>query len=826
MQSYTFCSHDWSFLESSCNSSTTTSSGKRPLPLVRTLKAGRHDFPFTFSLIGNLPSTVTTHPLNLNMSALPTTARASITYKLRAVASRPGLSLGPGPLHNVHITPMMLHNLTCTMSVYVLRSLSPEALEYQLSLEVENTWPMKLMYSIMLPHRAWAAGDTLVAVLKLCPLAKGVWVESVVTTLWETTQLHIQQHHRLKNALPLQGDKSTAVHNVTRIVRCVKHKILNGKAVRVDLVDLASAKSSRGSDTPASSASRPGSSDHSSFDARSSIDDTITPGPALVEEENRLTDEDFENHDVVTYITFPIPHLAAGPYSSTQATPTSVPPSAVTPDSTASAPTSAPDDSPPLGFSSYSYSPTPLLAPAGSSTTPLFSQSSSATINPTHNLPPIVVSHRIRWSFSIHNRDGHTSELRCSLPVHILDGRVLCEAREASVLTRRMALAAEGLWRGEEDEGDLGLGGGGMSAGGALNESGDLFVDRELPSYMGHVRDRVANMYYPEMATVRVPRIDIAAGGDRLETENVDWDDGDVEGGFAQPHSQSCPSPHSPHFQRSSRSASGQISPGHLPDRPHQHHHLAGTSSAFSGPPLDWVNSELISPSLSNLDRTQNTLQSTDSPQTHSDVHSQSGSSETNPGGSSGLSTSSDEHAQRTRGGPSVRNLSSLLKATMKPFAALRHQGNGGHGLLCFSKSSLPQDDVYDAPLSSPSSRCPLRTRRASTPPTLPFTTSSATTSMSSSSEFNASSIVHHSISEVPNYFIASQGFMGGVPPLSSLMGLPSYEEAASEDHRQRQAADHNAEQRSSPTSGNDCSTDPSGRFVSGPSLNVDSGVT
>ena len=248
MQSHTFCSHDWSFIESTCNFSNssphaTVSSSKRSLPHIRTLKAGRHSFPFTLTITGNFPSTLKTHSLNLNTSAFPTNIHASITYNLRAVASRPGLSLGPGPLHNVHIMPM-LHNLTCAVPVHVLRSLSPVALEYQQSLEVENSWPEKLMYSIMLPHRAWAAGDTLIAVLKLSPLTKGVWVENIVTTLWETTELHVQQHHHRKNPLPRQDDKYKMVHSETRMVRCIKHEIVDGKAVKVNLLG---ERSSRGS---------------------------------------------------------------------------------------------------------------------------------------------------------------------------------------------------------------------------------------------------------------------------------------------------------------------------------------------------------------------------------------------------------------------------------------------------------------------------------------------------------------------------------------------------------------------------------------------------
>jgi hypothetical protein len=109
-------------------------------------------------------------------------------------------------------------------------------LEYQLSLEMENTWPEKLMYAIMLPHRAWAAGDTLVAMLKLCPLTKGVWVENVVTRYGR------QQSCMSNNTTISMNYKWKVVHNVTRIVRCVKHKIVNGKAVRVELVGSGSAK--------------------------------------------------------------------------------------------------------------------------------------------------------------------------------------------------------------------------------------------------------------------------------------------------------------------------------------------------------------------------------------------------------------------------------------------------------------------------------------------------------------------------------------------------------------------------------------------------------
>ncbi|KAJ8590148.1 hypothetical protein M405DRAFT_179992 [Rhizopogon salebrosus TDB-379] len=39
-------------------------------------------------------------------------------------------------------------------------------------------------------------------------------------------------------------------------------------------------------------------------------------------------------------------------------------------------------------------------------------------------------------------------------------------------------------------------------------------------------------------------------------------------------------------------------------------------------------------------------------------------------------------------------------------------------------------------------------------------------------------------VNAAPDYRVASQGFIGGVPPLSSLAGLPSYEEAAVSGHQ------------------------------------------
>jgi hypothetical protein len=66
------------------------------------------------------------------------TTGLGISYKLRATAVR---------------AAAFSTNLHAQCPVTLLRSLSHDALEYQQTLEIENTWPEKLMYSIMLPHK-------------------------------------------------------------------------------------------------------------------------------------------------------------------------------------------------------------------------------------------------------------------------------------------------------------------------------------------------------------------------------------------------------------------------------------------------------------------------------------------------------------------------------------------------------------------------------------------------------------------------------------------------------------------------------------------------
>ncbi|KDQ27462.1 hypothetical protein PLEOSDRAFT_1096822 [Pleurotus ostreatus PC15] len=156
---YILCNHEWSFLEGEKKHS-------------HRLKAGRHVFPFQLQIGGSLPSSISTNA----------GGGANIVYKLRAHVVRPGFTFS--------------HNLQTVVPVSVIRAFTAEALEYQQTLEIENTWPEKLMYSIMLPHKAWAAGDRIAAVVKFSPLAKGVRILSITSTIHETTKLYGRSGHQ------------------------------------------------------------------------------------------------------------------------------------------------------------------------------------------------------------------------------------------------------------------------------------------------------------------------------------------------------------------------------------------------------------------------------------------------------------------------------------------------------------------------------------------------------------------------------------------------------------------------------------------------------
>ncbi|KAJ7723522.1 hypothetical protein B0H16DRAFT_1598335 [Mycena metata] len=586
VHTYIVCNHDWSFLEGEKKHS-------------HTLKAGRHFFPFQLQIGGSLPSSLSTTAFG----------GASVAYKLRANAVRPGLN----------------SNLQAVVPVYIMRS-------YQQTLEIENTWPEKLMYSIMIPHKAWAASDTLTAAVKFSPLVKGVGVVTVHTSIHETTKLHARG----------------SIQEYTRVVASVKHEIVGGKAV--ELPDRSRYPTPPNAEssfyTPAGTPAT--SSDVASTSYFAPLSSPVTEaGPSSREPvpEPEPTEEQGQD-DVVTFISMAIP----------------------------------------------------------------------PSVSPTHSPDPISISHRLRWTILIMNPDGHTSQLRCSLPVHILDQRLLKEARAHTSATRRLLIGGAEVPPADDEE-------------------------IELPSYKAHVRDRVANMYLPEAATMRVTNPWMAASTSTTP----------------------------PIFSSSLGSHSGHSSPldyvlSHLP-------HAPGSGAST---PLDWVNSELL---LS--------MQAGSAPSSPPQPTSASLTSDSEPTSRAGSRPSSNRPSRRTSraSSPERHNSDPLPIPVAGPNETHVHSGNASRNLHgVFNASMKPFTALSPHWLSS--SRSSSHTSLSSLSPT----SSVHSTSEQQRHNQNRSRplvlsdtdpvLLQRAYTEVPDYDVAARGFIGGVPPLSSMHGLPSYEEA------------------------------------------------
>ncbi|GLB37006.1 putative arrestin (or S-antigen), C-terminal domain [Lyophyllum shimeji] len=631
---YIVCNHDWSFLEGEKRTS-------------HTLKAGRHLFPFQLRIGGSLPSTISS----------PAFGGAAVNYKLRAHVVRPGFAFN--------------QTYQAGLPIHIIRSFAPEAMEYQQTLEIENTWPEKLMYSIMVPHKAWAAGDKVTALVKFSPLAKGVCVLNVTTSIHEHTKVYAR----------------SGAQESTRLVASLKHEIVNGRAVEID---------------------------DSRIGQRRAL--TQPPSPACPESPSS------------GLFSFPLPRTRSSGSLSSMARPSFLHSSAQA--STSSSPAIPPD--PPLAGSPATSSgntldDTSLSHPETSDVEAYLSIDVPLTITPTHGLEPIIVSHRIRWNILILNLDGHTSELRCSLPLYLLDYRLLSESKIHSAPARRLLLGGAEVPPQEEE-------------------------DVQLPSYMQHVRDRVANMYLPDSATMRATNPWISQGASPV------------------------PAPDSPlttwPLTRSGRSTplEAQLLT-HLPHQPDPN---------ASNAPLEWVNSELL---LSLSDRAPPRLRA------QSPVRGEPGSDSEPPSrGSRPVSRvlsrlssrassperghhhqhhphphppehTSGAHETYLHGGQASRNVHDLFRTTMKPFTSFHP-----HWISRSSSAhTLPTEAELERERESAEAAArPAHLRRISVPARDPST---------------GTELLHRAFTEVPDYAVAARGFLGGVPPLESMQGLPSYEE-------------------------------------------------
>ncbi|KIJ18419.1 hypothetical protein PAXINDRAFT_8666 [Paxillus involutus ATCC 200175] len=277
------------------------------------------------------------------------------------------------------------------MPISIIRSFAPEALKYQQSLEIKNTWPDKLMYSIMILHKVWEIGNKLTTIIKLSPLSKGVQVLTVVTNITETTKLHcrggVQEH--------------------TCSVTTVKHNLVNG--VTVPLVN-----HHHGLCVPTLNGS------HGTMHTPSQ---SVPTTPRLSREDHSHSSRSLAVHrspDLTLLV--PSGGSSSSPHNSNSVVGLSY-------------------TQPSPGEPSTSTSITQDNISGGNDD--IVTQlcvTIPGLATPSHTLEPITVSHRVRWSILMSNLDGHTSKLHCSLPLHILHPHLLNEARANSAATHCLLL--------------------------------------------------------------------------------------------------------------------------------------------------------------------------------------------------------------------------------------------------------------------------------------------------------------------------------------------------------------------------------------------------
>ncbi|KAL2264865.1 hypothetical protein VTJ83DRAFT_7375 [Remersonia thermophila] len=131
-----------------------------------TLPPGNYEWPFELMLGGDTTESV------------EGLREASITYKLKAVVSRPNKILHP--------------DIPAEKSLRVIRTLQASALEFLHAMSIENIWPNKVDYSIVVPQKAVVFGSCIPLEMRLTPLLKGLEVGSITVKLMEVHDFIIQ----------------------------------------------------------------------------------------------------------------------------------------------------------------------------------------------------------------------------------------------------------------------------------------------------------------------------------------------------------------------------------------------------------------------------------------------------------------------------------------------------------------------------------------------------------------------------------------------------------------------------------------------------------
>lgn len=137
-----------------------------------TLEKGNYEWPFELMLPGDFCESVEGMP------------EASVTYHLKASVARGKLA----------------YDLHTKKRLRVIRTLESSALEFLHAMSVENIWPNKVEYSIVIPQKAVVFGTSIPLETRFTPLLKGLEIGEINCRLMEVHEIVLTtpQGHSLR----------------------------------------------------------------------------------------------------------------------------------------------------------------------------------------------------------------------------------------------------------------------------------------------------------------------------------------------------------------------------------------------------------------------------------------------------------------------------------------------------------------------------------------------------------------------------------------------------------------------------------------------------
>lgn len=128
-----------------------------------TLAAGNYEWPFEMTLPGDTSESV------------EGLYQTGVTYLLKATVSRGKLA----------------KNFHAFKRLRIIRTLEPAALEFNHAMSVENIWPNKIEYSVIIPQKAIVFGSSIPMEMRFSPLLKGLEMGLITAKLLEIQELSV-----------------------------------------------------------------------------------------------------------------------------------------------------------------------------------------------------------------------------------------------------------------------------------------------------------------------------------------------------------------------------------------------------------------------------------------------------------------------------------------------------------------------------------------------------------------------------------------------------------------------------------------------------------